>query len=63
MSDNPLSQDQIDALKKSSEELTKVDGRIAKMKQAGIPVDPTLETQHKDLKERVSKLLLVYGKK
>lgn len=61
--DNPLSREQIDSLKEAKRNLAQLEKRIADAKRAGVSLPSDIEVTHKQLKDRVEQLLLVYGNK
>ena len=63
MSDNPLTQEQIDNLRASQEKLKKLDIALEKMKMAKIAIPPETLKAHDDLKASIAALLMVYGKR
>lgn len=58
---NPLSPEQITALKQAQNALVDLERRIKDARQAGVPLPADIEETHKTLAKRVQDLLLVYG--
>lgn len=58
---NPLSKEHIQQLKQARDGLKELEKRIADAKRAGVPLPDDIDTVHKTMKDRIDKLLLVYG--